>query len=83
MRCVPWAWCVLVLQTGCFLVGYEERPGMADEMISKETCPNGWRTLTIDLSKFAGQELKLDLVNQANDWAWEFGYWNGAKIISD
>lgn len=56
---------------------------MADEMISKETCPNGWRTLTIDLSKFAGQELKLDLVNQANDWAWEFGYWNGAKIISD
>ncbi|MDB5345092.1 MAG: rane-bound dehydrogenase domain protein [Schlesneria sp.] len=56
---------------------------MADEMISKETCPNGWRTLTIDLSKFAGQELKLDLVNQANDWAWEFAYWGGAKIVSD
>jgi putative membrane-bound dehydrogenase-like protein len=56
---------------------------MADEMISKETCPNGWRTLTIDLSKFAGQELKLDLVNQANDWAWEFGYWGGARIVSE
>jgi hypothetical protein len=52
-------------------------------MISKETCPNGWRTLTIDLSKFAGEELKLNLFNQANDWAWEFGYWGGAKIISE
>jgi hypothetical protein len=56
---------------------------MADEMISKQTCANGWRTLTIDLSKFAGQELKLDLVNQANDWSWEFGYWGAARIISE
>jgi hypothetical protein len=56
---------------------------MADEMISKETCTNGWRTITVDLSKFAGQELKLDLVNQANDWSWEFGYWGGARIISE
>ncbi len=56
---------------------------MADEMISKETCPNGWRTITVDLSKFAGQDLKLDLVNQANDWSWEFGYWGGARIVSE
>ncbi len=56
---------------------------MADEMISKETCTNGWRTITVDLSKFAGQELKLDLVNQANDWSWEFGYWGGARIVSE
>ncbi len=56
---------------------------MADEMISKETCTNGWRTITVDLSKFAGQELKLDLVNQANDWAWEFGYWGSARIVSE
>ena len=32
---------------------------MADEMISKETCKDGWRTLTVDLSKFAGTEMKL------------------------
>ena len=56
---------------------------MADEMISKETCSKGWRTLTIDLTKFAGQELKLDLVNQANDWSNEFGYWGGARIVSE
>lgn len=56
---------------------------MADEMVSKDTTTNGWRTITVDLSKFAGQELKLDLVNQANDWAWEFGYWGSARIVSE
>ncbi len=56
---------------------------MADEMISKETCSKGWRTLTIDLTKFAGQELKLDLVNQANDWSNEFGYWGGVQLLTD
>jgi putative membrane-bound dehydrogenase-like protein len=56
---------------------------MADEMISKETCPNGWRTLTIDLTKFAGQELTLGLVNQANDWSYEFGYWGETRIVSE
>lgn len=63
------------------VVGNGQR--MADEMISKETCPNGWRTLTVDLSKFAGEVLKLNLLNQANDWSWEFGYWGGAKIVSE
>ena len=56
---------------------------MADEMISKETCSKGWRTITVDLSKFAGKDLKLDLVNQANDWSWEYGYWGAARIISE
>ena len=52
-------------------------------MISKETCSNGWRKLTVDLSKFAGQELTLGLVNQANDWSYEFGYWGAARIVSE
>ena len=56
---------------------------LADEMISKETCSNGWRKLTVDLSKFAGQELTLGLVNQANDWSFEFGYWAAARIVSE
>ena len=56
---------------------------MADEMISQETCKDGWRSLTVDLSKFAGQELTLGLVNQANDWSYEFGYWGAARIVSE
>ena len=56
---------------------------LADEMISKETCTNGWRKLTVDLTKFAGQELTLGLVNQANDWSYEFGYWGSARLVSE
>lgn len=56
---------------------------LADEMISKQTCQNGWRTITVDLTKFAGREVKVDLVNQANDWSWEFAYWGGARFVSE
>ncbi len=56
---------------------------LADEMISKETCSNGWRRLSVDLSKFSGQELTLGLVNQANDWSYEIAYWGGAGIASE
>ena len=56
---------------------------LADEMISKETCKDGWRTITADLTKFAGSEVKLDLHNQANDWSFEFGFWGAARIVSD
>ena len=56
---------------------------LADEMISKETCSNGWKSISVDLSKFAGQELTLGLVNQANDWSYEFGYGGGARIVSE
>ncbi len=56
---------------------------LADEMINKETCKDGWRTITADLTKFAGTEVKLDLLNQANDWSFEFGYWGGVRIVSE
>lgn len=34
-----------------------------------------WKTVEIDLAKFAGREVNVRLENRANDWAWEFGYW--------
>lgn len=46
-------------------------------------CQNGWHAITVALSRFAGQELTLGLVNQANDWAYGFGYWGGARIVSE
>ena len=41
-----------------------------------------WMDLTVDLSDLAGQPVTIDLLNQANDWANEFGYWNAAEIVS-
>jgi len=55
---------------------------LADEMISNETCPKGWRTITVDLTRFAGKQLRLEIVNQANDWSNEFGYWGGARVVN-
>ena len=36
-----------------------------------------WRTVTVNLAKFAGKEVNLEILNQANNWAWEFGYFGG------
>ena len=39
-----------------------------------------WKTLEIDLSKFAGQEVTLRLEAHANGWSMEFGYWQGITL---
>jgi putative membrane-bound dehydrogenase-like protein len=42
-----------------------------------------WKDITIDLTDLAGQSVTLDLLNKANDWSNEFGYWNAAEIITE
>ncbi len=39
-----------------------------------------WKTLEIDLSKFAGQEVTLRLEAHANGWNMEFAYWGGITL---
>ena len=56
---------------------------LIDEMVSKDTCKNGWATFTADLTKFAGKEVTLQLVNQANDWSYEFAYWGSVRVVSE
>ena len=56
---------------------------LLDEMISSETTKSGWATFTVDLSKFAGKEVKIQLGNQANDWNYEHGYWGRVELISE
>ena len=51
--------------------------------VSPKTCEKGWGTFKIDLSKFAGQEIRLELLNVASGWSYEFGYWGGIRLISD
>ena len=50
--------------------------------IGEKTTTNGWTLVEVDLSRFAGKEVKLQLVNQATDWSWEAGYWHEIKIIN-
>jgi putative heme-binding domain-containing protein len=52
-----------------------------DGVIGPKTTKQGWADLEIDLSKFAGQAVKLELRNQANNWSNEFGYWGRVEIV--
>ena len=54
-----------------------------DGIVSSKTTHNGWADLEIDLSRFAGQTVSLELHNHPNNWAWEFGYWAKVEIISE
>ena len=39
-----------------------------------------WKTVTVDLSESAGQEVNLRLEGAATGWAWEFSYWGEVKL---
>ena len=53
------------------------------EDVSPKTCTGGWATFKVDLSKFAGKEIRLELMNVATGWSYEFGYWGGVRLISE
>lgn len=46
--------------------------------IGRSTTRDGWQDVHVDLSEYAGQNIKLELVNQPSDWFFEAAYW--AKI---
>ncbi len=54
---------------------------LVDEMISRETQKGNWASFDVDLSKFSGKEVKLQLINQANDWNYEFAYWGRVDLV--
>ena len=39
-----------------------------------------WKTVTADLSEYAGKEVTLQLEGAASGWAWEFGYWGEVRV---
>ena len=53
------------------------------EDVNAKSCAEGWGTFTVDLSKFAGKEVRLELMNRASGWANEFGYWGATRLISE
>ncbi|HPD28980.1 MAG TPA: ADP-ribosylglycohydrolase family protein [Phycisphaerae bacterium] len=51
---------------------------LVHKVIGKETAPDGWTSIDVDLSEYAGQIITLQLTNEANGWSYEAAYW--AKI---
>ena len=48
--------------------------------IGKESAPDGWIDLTVDLSAYAGKTINLELFNKATGWAFEGGFWSKIEI---
>jgi hypothetical protein len=53
--------------------------------IGKESVDkDGWLEVRFDLTPFAGNNnVRIDLENKANGWAWEAGYWKDIKIVNE
>ena len=51
-------------------------------LIGDDGDENGWENVTVDFSEYAGETIKLELVNHANDWNHESAYWAKIEIIS-
>jgi len=51
--------------------------------IGPETTTLGWTEVDVDLTKFAGKSVKLELVNEPTDWRYEAGHWARIAVQSD
>ena len=51
-------------------------------IVGKEAAKDSWMEIVVDLTDYAGKTVKLELVNQSNNWAWEAAYWGKIKLIS-
>lgn len=54
---------------------------LIEKLVGKESTTDGWMTIAVDLSRFAGKSVNLELVNQPNNWEREGAYW--AEIAVD
>ena len=53
-----------------------------DEIL-KQQIVGGWSVVLIDLARYAGKTVKLELLNAPNGWSCEAGYWHEIAIISE
>jgi hypothetical protein len=54
---------------------------LLDQVVGEDTATDGWLELNIDLSTYAGEEVSLELLNQASGWGWEGGYWELIELV--
>lgn len=54
-----------------------------DQLIDQKlTLPQkGWATIQVDLTRFAGKKVYLEVLNQSNNWSNEFAFWKHLSII--
>jgi arylsulfatase A-like enzyme len=52
-----------------------------DEVLKKSIEESTWQEFRFDLSKHAGETIKIELENRASDWAFEAAYWSRMELV--
>ncbi len=55
---------------------------LLEKPIGQQTSTTGWLDLDVDLSRYAGKTIRLQLINQATGWQHENAYWSRIEIDS-
>jgi hypothetical protein len=56
---------------------------IARKTVSEQTTGRDlWMQAEVDLSDYAGKEIKLELINQPTGWKFEAGYWAEISLLS-
>jgi len=55
---------------------------LLSKTISKDSAKDGWTSVEVDLSAYAGKAVTLELGHCANGWSWEGGYWSKIELVS-
>src|SRR5688500_3145712 len=56
-----------------------------DQLVQKQIVDkkgDRWKTVSVDLTPYAGKKIKLRLENASNDWNFEFAYWSDIRLSS-
>jgi hypothetical protein len=56
---------------------------LLQKTIGPETTSLGWTEVDVNLSRFAGRTVKLELVNEPTGWHYEGAYWAEISILSE
>jgi hypothetical protein len=65
------------------LVVGEKGSRMFETVVGAENAEDGWMSVDVDLSEYAGSKLHLVLINEANGWFYEAAYWAKIEIVSE
>ncbi|MDA7922581.1 hypothetical protein N9B73_12585 [Verrucomicrobiales bacterium] len=52
-----------------------------DEVLQKPIEAPSWQEFQFDLTKHAGETIKIELENRASDWAPEAAYWSRIDLV--
>jgi hypothetical protein len=50
-------------------------------LVDATTAKDGWVELEVDLSKFAGKNIVVEVHNHPNNWSYEHAYWSRLAIV--